>query len=153
MFKRVVFTICVATLAACSQPMSESQAADPGGAVETSAAEADAVIAAWVNEQTGGDLIDGPTIFRGDFSGDGAADALVYYLTPLGGNNFSVNWALFRAEGGALTFLRMHEGVYGTEPRDVVFAPGQITLTTTMPREGDARCCPTGSQQWTIATN
>lgn len=157
MIKRIVLAALALSLAACSPPAGE---APEGSAEPTSAQSADAppaggedAIRAWVQQDTGGNMIGDPEIFYGDFSGDGAADALVHYLTPLGGSGFNVNWALFRNESGTMTFVRREEAVYGTEPRDVVFANGSITLTTTMPREGDPHCCPTGSQNWTIATN
>jgi len=52
-----------------------------------------------------------------------------------------------------MTYYRSAADVYGGEPRNVVFANGSVTLTSTMPRPGDARCCPTGSEDWTINTN
>lgn len=156
MIKRVLFAVLALSLAACSPPAGQTEgSAEPTVAQspdEPPAGGEDA-IRAWVQQNAGGELIGDPEFFYGDFNGDGAADALVHYLTPLGMNNFNVNWALFRNEAGTMTFLRRDESVFGTEPRDVVFADGSITLTTTMPNEGDPRCCPTGSQNWTIATN
>jgi len=156
MMKQVLIALALAALAACSPPAGQTaDSAEPTVAQSADAAPAggEDAIRAWVQQDTGGNMIGDAEIFYGDFSGDGAADALAYYLTPLGGSGFNVSWALFRNEGGAMTFVRREEAVYGTEPRDVVFANGSITLTTTMPREGDPHCCPTGSQSWTIATN
>jgi len=153
---RAAYALMLLTLAACSPPAAQSP--DGASAEATSAQSPDTApsgagdaILAWVQQDTSGNMIGDPEIFYGDFNGDGAADALAHYLTPLGGSNFNVNWALFRNESGAMTFVRRDESVFGTEPRDVVFANGSITLTTTMPREGDPRCCPTGEQSWTVS--
>ena len=40
--------------------------------------------------------------------------------------------------------------IFGDAPRDVTFSQGKIEVTTTMPKPGDPRCCPTGSARWTI---
>lgn len=116
-------------------------------------AGADAAINAWARKQFGDSVFEPIHIFYGDFSGDGAPDALAMVLYAGGGNSANVAWPLFRNDGGQMALVRIHEGVYGDEPRNVVFTRGRITLTTRMPRPDDPRCCPSGSQNWTINTN
>lgn len=112
---------------------------------------AEAAITAWARGRHGDLVFDPIDIFYGDFSGDGAADAMAWIYYSSGGNSASLDVALFRNVGGRMTYVRSEDAVYGETPRNVRFAPGRITLTTTMPRPGDPRCCPTGSQNWTIA--
>jgi hypothetical protein len=148
-------SLAAAILAACSPAPSAETA--PGGeaSAETAPAAAPAgaedSIVAWYRSQHGVNLIEPVNIFYGDFSGDGAADALAFGYYNMGGSSAGIAVALFRNESGQMTFARTVDDVYGMEPRDVQFAPGRITLTTTMPQAGDPHCCPTGSEDWTIA--
>jgi hypothetical protein len=160
MFKHVVMAFSLAVLAGCSPP-----AADGGGvgagpaeaAAQTptgAPAGAEDAILTWARGQFGQtNLFEPVEIFYGDFTGDGAPDALAWVLYSGGGNSAMLDVALFRNQGGRMTYLRSANDVFGGEPRNVVFANGRITLTSTMPRPGDPRCCPTGSQDWTINTN
>lgn len=76
-----------------------------------------------------------------------AALAVTYY--PSEGNSALIGAGVFRIAGGKMT-LAGPVAIYGESPRDVVFTPGKIKVTTTMPRPGDPRCCPTGATRWTI---
>ena len=87
--------------------------------------------------------------FYGDFTGDGKADAMAVVYSEGEGNGFEIDALLFENAGGTFRFLKKAE-LFGSEPRNVRFQPGAVTLTTTMPRPGDPRCCPTGSKAWTI---
>jgi hypothetical protein len=89
-------------------------------------------------------------IFTGDFTGDGQPDAVVFIYSTGQGNSFDLQVALFQGAGGGFRFLRNADDVFGTEPRQPAFRPGQFQVTTTMPRPGDARCCPTGERRWTV---
>lgn len=40
--------------------------------------------------------------------------------------------------------------LFGAEPHDPRFLADRIEVTTTMPRPGDPRCCPTGTARWAI---
>jgi len=93
-------------------------------------------------------------VFYGDFTGDGADDALAVIYSHIEGSasGFDITVATFRNEGGRFVHHRDHADVFGTSPRNVRFSAGRIELTTAMPRPGDARCCPTGQRRWTIAT-
>lgn len=143
----------MAALLACSasashQPEGEAVATDGASTVTTAPAGAESQIRTWALERHGGQT----QIFFGDFTGDGAPDALAWVLYPTGGNSMALDAALFRNENGRMVYFRSAADVFGSNPRNVVFAPGRITLTTTMPRPGEPRCCPSGSQDWTIQT-
>ncbi|GMU45221.1 MAG: hypothetical protein AMXMBFR26_00030 [Porticoccaceae bacterium] len=146
-------------LAICSLPRQassdETQAAQHRDAASATLSQtaAPAIVLAWAREQLSGDVYEPIEIFQGDFSGDGVADVLAWVLYPSGGNSDFLQVALFRGESGRLVHHRNVDDVFGAEPRNVVFASGRITLTTTMPRPDDPRCCPTGSQDWVIDTN
>ena len=156
MLKRLGFSLCLA-LAACS-PSADGGAppGPPDAGAETANADepagARAAILAWATAQYGqNNVFDPVDVFFGDFTGDGAPDALAWVLYGSGGNSAMLDVALFRNEGGRMVYYRSAEA-YGDTPRNVVITNGRITLTSTMPRPGDPRCCPTGSQDWTIDT-
>lgn len=158
MIKALVLSLGFAALLACSPAPSAETAAGPGEAVAQPAADAapagaGETITAWYRQQHGVALIEPVQIFYGDFSGDGAADALAFGYFDMGGSGAGLSVALFRNQSGQMSLVRTVDDVFGMEPRDVAFSPGQITLTTTMPRPGDPHCCPTGEQTWTIDTN
>ncbi len=114
---------------------------------------AEAVIKAWATQQYGANLLGDPTIFYGDFNGDGAADALAWADYATGGTSANHGVALFRNDSGRMTFVRTVDDVYGMEPRDAHFSNGRITLTTSTVGPNDPLCCPTQPHQWTIRTN
>lgn len=150
--------VAASLLAACTPPpeagSGEPQAAQRPDAGSPSLTDtAHATILAWARERLGAAVYEPIAIFRGDFTGDGAADALAWVLYPSGGNSNFLRVELFRDETGRLVHHRSVDDVFGSEPRDVVFVPGRITLTSTMPRPGDPRCCPSGSQDWVIDTD
>lgn len=142
----------VLALLACSPSANhaegEAVATDGANPGTTAPAGAEDEIRAWALERHGGQT----QIFFGDFTGDGAPDALAWVLYSTGGNSSALDAALFRNERGRMVYFRSAADVFGSKPRNVVFAPGRITLTTTMPRPGEPRCCPSGSQDWTIQT-
>jgi len=109
-----------------------------------------AAIIAWVHAHYGERLRGDPQIFYGDFTGDGARDALAWVTYNDGGVQNFGEGALFRDRGGRMAYWRMDETASGENPRDVRIVPGRITLTTTVLQDGDARCCPSGEQRWTI---
>jgi hypothetical protein len=92
--------------------------------------------------------------FEGPPAADGAAPGLsVAYFPFPGGNAMQIGVDAFRVTAAGLAHLGPVEGLFGGEPRDAVFGPGVVTLTTTMPRPEDPRCCPTGETRWTIDLN
>lgn len=156
MIRSIAIGLAFSVLAACSPPASNTAAAPGEAAAQTSAgapAGADDAIAAWYRQQHGVNLIEPVNTFYGDFSGDGAADALAFGYFDMGGSGAGLTIALFRNESGNMSLVRTVDDVFGMDPRNVQFSQGRITLTTTMPRPGDPHCCPTGSQDWTIETN
>jgi len=145
MLKECILGLGVTALVACS-PSSEEVSSDRAGM------SPDDPILAWVREQHGEHVYHPVQTFYGDFTGDGLDDAFAWVLYPSGGNSDFLDVALFRNEGGHLTYHRSIDFVFGGNPRDVVFDQGRITLTTTMPKPGDPRCCPTGLRKWVIDT-
>lgn len=143
MLKHVMLVLGVTTLVACA-PSADEVSDERAGLAH------DATILAWAHELHG-DPVHAQT-FYGDFTGDGLDDALAWILYPSGGNSEFLEVALFRNEGGRMVFYRSIDNIVGGNPRDVVFERGRITLTTTMPKPGDPRCCPTGSRNWAIDT-
>lgn len=119
----------------------------------SSESSSNTLILAWAHEQHGHNVYQPIQIFYGDFTGDGMDDALAWILYPSGGNSDFLDVALFRYENGQLSYYRSVDNVFGGNPRNVVITPGQITLTTTMHKPDEPRCCPTGERQWVIDTN
>lgn len=112
----------------------------------------DSAIIAWAHEKHGHNVYEPVQVFYGDFTGDGMDDALAWILYPSGGNSDFLDVALFRYENGQLSYYRSVDNVFGGNPRNVVITPGQITLTTTMHKPDEPRCCPTGERDWVIET-
>lgn len=158
MLRSTALALAFAALAACSPPASNSAdtTAGPGEAAAQTAgapAGADDTINAWYREQFSTNLIEPVSITYGDFTGDGAPDALAWAYFATGGSSGDTNISLWRNESGRMVFMRSPEDVYGQEPRDIQIANGRITLKTSVPRDGDPHCCPTGEQSWTINAN
>ena len=155
LLKSRALALGVVALLACSPSANHAEgeaiATDDSNTGTSAPAGAEDEIRAWAFERHGGDT-QIFQIFFGDFTGDGAPDALAWVLYPTGGNSSALDAELFRNENGRMVYLRSAAEVFGSRPRDVAFAPGRITLTTTMPRPGEPRCCPSGSQNWTIET-
>lgn len=108
----------------------------------------------FVREQRGMLELPWPIAFYGDFTGDGQDDAIVFVYRDIEGaaGNFDLKVALFIGEGSTFKFLRYAPNIYGEQPRQPKFSHGVVELTTTMPRPGDPRCCPTGSKRYSIET-
>ncbi|MCB8836882.1 hypothetical protein [Aurantimonas sp. VKM B-3413] len=90
-------------------------------------------------------------IFYGDYSGDGAADALALYYFHKPGDGVVLEAAMFRAVGGTFRFDGSAD-IDGQNPRDVRFKKGGITLVTTLTGPDDLWCCSTPPRDWTIRT-
>ncbi|MCR9087395.1 MAG: hypothetical protein NXH97_11675 [Rhodobacteraceae bacterium] len=79
-----------------------------------------------------------------------SAVAIAYLENPHGGNAVGIAGSLFtRTPQGFAQTLQI-TGVYGMTPRDAVFSPTHVELTTTMPGPNDPRCCPTVPTRWRI---
>lgn len=81
-----------------------------------------------------------------------AAEAIGIVYIPLQGaaGNHTIEVGLFRRTAGGFQFAGKVQDLFGHQPRDARFLPDRIELTSTMPRPGDARCCPTGTARWSI---
>lgn len=155
MIRRMALAAAALALSACKPPQApEAPAADAPATAQPAAAEAPAganeAITAWYRQRLGASLIEPVEVFYGDFSGDGAADAVAWGYHNTDGNMTGHVLALFRNEGGQMTFLRTQDEVQGSEPTNVAIGAGRITLTTKVPLPTDPGCCPTGAQDWTI---
>ena len=154
MIRRIVLAAAL-VLVACSppQPTQTDEAAAPAAAPSSATAApagASEAITAWYRQRLGATLIEPVEVFYGDFSGDGAPDALAWGYFNTDGNMTDHVLALFRGDGGTMTFVRTDETVQGSEPTNVAFAAGRVTLTTKVALPSDPGCCPTGSQDWTV---
>ncbi|WP_157973464.1 hypothetical protein [Tropicimonas sp. IMCC34043] len=79
------------------------------------------------------------------------AIGFVYPIIEGAAGNFDISVGYFTRQPGSLWRLSgTVSGLYGTDPRDTLFLPDRIELTTTTLAPSDARCCPTGSTRWGI---
>jgi hypothetical protein len=91
-------------------------------------------------------------VFYGDATGTGTKDAIAFLYHPSGGNSDVLTTWIWRdtANGYELTRAPSIEEVFGLDPRSVKFSPGRIEVTTTVMKPGDARCCPSGEQTFSL---
>jgi hypothetical protein len=78
------------------------------------------------------------------------AIGVLYRAIEGAAGNVTIEMGHFSRSGADYRLTGRVREVYGMEPRDVGFLPDRIELTTTMPKPGDPRCCPTGSARWSI---
>ena len=78
------------------------------------------------------------------------AVGVLYVEIPGAAGNFNIAAGVFGPSGGSWTLQAPIRDLFGTDPRDPRWEAGKLTLTTTMPKEGDPRCCPTGEAHWSI---
>lgn len=72
-----------------------------------------------------------------------------YYYIPVGGGNATrLSVGHFQRTRVGFTLVRPVVGIFGQNPRDPVFSGTTVEVTTTMPRPGEPRCCPTGQVRW-----
>jgi len=92
-------------------------------------------------------------VFYGDLSGQGTRDALAFLTYSTGGNSESLTTWVWRDTGSGYVLAKAPslDEVYGIEPRNVRFSKGRIEVTTTVPKPGDPRCCPTGQKTFVIS--
>lgn len=127
----------------------------PAGAAATEAVavEASATVPPEIDayaQATHGEVLE-DDVFRGDFTGDGAPDAIAFIYYPFqGGNGVGLDVSLFVNKGGTLVHKRQVDKVFGEGPSNVVIEPGLIRVTLTTMNPGDPRCCPSGSTDYDI---
>jgi hypothetical protein len=84
------------------------------------------------------------------FYSEGQQLALAFLYSGVGTtSSFDLKVVVLRREGAGYSLVGQPQ-IFGSNPRNVRFSPGKIDVTTTMPRPGDPRCCPTGTRTWTI---
>lgn len=76
--------------------------------------------------------------------------AIVYAHIPGSAGNFGIDVGVFLRDSDGWAFRYHVDGVFGTDPRDVLFLGDRIELTTTTLRPEDARCCPSGEMRFSI---
>lgn len=83
---------------------------------------------------------------------EAATEALgvVYEVIEGAAGNTTIAVGHFVKLGTGFTYAGPVAEVFGQEPREAAFLPDRIEVTTTMPREEDPRCCPTGASRWVI---
>lgn len=88
----------------------------------------------------------------GDLTGTGTADAIVFVYHASGGSGEMLTTWILREREGAYTISKdvSNEELFGFDPRNVQFSPGQISVTTTVPQVNDPHCCPTGRRTFTV---
>lgn len=160
--KPLLIACAALALAACSPAADKGATAGDASAAAGEAeagavagfdqAAAEAELLAWARGLYGTQLIEPLNTFFGDYTGDGANDALAFAYYDVGGSGAMLNVSIFRNEDGRMVHEKQVE-VFGAEPRDAAFSAGQIKVTTLMPGPNDAHCCPTQPREWTVATN
>lgn len=75
---------------------------------------------------------------------------IVYPIIQGAAGNTGISVGLFLRVQGGWAFAGEVSGLFGQAPRDPVFAPGMMQLTTTLPGPNDPRCCPTLAVRWQI---
>lgn len=77
--------------------------------------------------------------------------AIFAYPNEDGGNSYSQHGAVFVEQNGRYAFVRRLDAIYGSNFRNFRFiGDGKVQVTATVPRKGDPRCCPTGTEIQTI---
>ncbi len=95
-----------------------------------------------------------PILFSDNPDPGVAETALVfhYFDNRGGGNALMLNVGLFKRKPDGWHFIGPVE-VFGSNPREANFYPGQVRLKTTMPGPNDPRCCPTLTVDWVVDTD
>ncbi|EHP94777.1 hypothetical protein [Methylorubrum extorquens] len=82
--------------------------------------------------------------------GGDAAIAVVRFQADPTGNAENLAVATFRSEGGRWTFVRKVENVFGQGPDRIAFEGRKAVFTMRVLRDGDGRCCPTGTKRYAV---
>lgn len=92
----------------------------------------------------------GPRYTIGYAPGGGTAIAFVRFQADPTGNAENLEVATFRNEGGRWTYVRKVQNVFGQGPDRIAFEGGKAVFTMQVLREGDGRCCPTGTKRYSV---
>ena len=74
--------------------------------------------------------------------------AFHYYESRSGGNSVGLSVGAFARGETGWVFRGPVQGLFGFDPRDAVFTQNRIEITTTVLKDGEPRCCPTGTARW-----
>lgn len=75
---------------------------------------------------------------------------ILYVAVSGAASTTTLEVGLFRKGPNGFGFAGRVTGLFGLDPREQLFTPDAITLTTTILKPEDARCCPTGTGLWRI---
>ena len=85
----------------------------------------------------------------------GATEAIGVIYLPIQGaaGNVNIKAGSFKRTGNHFQLAGRVHDLFGANPRGARFLSDRIEVTTTMPKPGDPRCCPTGQARWSIERN
>lgn len=81
------------------------------------------------------------------YASGGGAIAFVRFQADPTGNAENLEVATFRKEGGQWTFVRKVEKIFGQGPSKIGFEGEKAIFSMQVLRDGDGRCCPTGTKR------
>jgi hypothetical protein len=82
--------------------------------------------------------------------GGAAAIAFVRFRADTTGNAENLEVATFRNAGGQWAFVRKVEDIFGHGPDRIKFEGGKAVFRMEILRDGDSRCCPTGTKRHAV---
>jgi hypothetical protein len=92
----------------------------------------------------------GPSYTIGYAPGGTAAIAFVRFQADTTGNAENLEVATFRKAGGRWTHVRKIERIFGQGPDRIGFEGDKAVFTMSVLRDGDGRCCPTGTKRHAV---
>lgn len=156
-----VFAALVSVALVACQPPDEQETGEQPRAVSSSPDHdngddyrpivAQMAVLDWGEETYGEALIEPVPMFFGDVNGDGSEDVLAVIYTELSVSGYQVFPTVFMSVDDEFVPYQTLDQIDGVTPRNVEISFGKITLQTTVHREGDPNCCPTGEKEWTLA--
>lgn len=76
---------------------------------------------------------------------------VVYEYIPGSAGSTSIAVGLYQRTTAGWGFIGPVEGLFGQSPRDAVFGPTYVDLTTIMLGPNEPRCCPTMPVRWRVS--
>ncbi|MCA8883731.1 MAG: hypothetical protein KDA50_08300 [Rhodobacteraceae bacterium] len=78
------------------------------------------------------------------------AIGVAYTHIPGSAGSLSISVGYFVRQNGQFVLSGIISDLFGHNPRQPVFAPDHMAITTTTLRPDEPRCCPTGETTWII---
>ncbi len=78
------------------------------------------------------------------------AVGVVYEHIPGSAGSVSIATGHYVRQASGWQFTGVVSGLFGQNPRDSLFGPGYVDVTTTMLGPNEPRCCPTLATRWRI---